>query len=351
MPIVLPVAIDFTLELAVLAVVGLLLIIAASSLAGLTQRWFGSAPWPLSIIGPGAAAAFVSAVYDGIRWAGASADGLAQVITAPFQAIWSWAWYTTETVSQAASAVWKMRYQVIPAVETSLINWTLALVGMEAQARAAADQVVAQYARALTGAAEAYALGLAQEVAQFVQQVVGAEGQARAAGDQLVAEYAQAAAGEAERYAQALDTATLGYVNQVAGDLVRYTAAGVLGAEDYARGIGVAVEDYARSLEGIAVQHADAAVGAAAAAAAAATAAVAARVTAIEDSPCQQYCSLLGGLGQLLQGLEDVGLEALLVALLAEAQQHPDQVMAAIDGTIGAAARDAGRSLQLGIPA
>jgi len=350
MPIALPVALDFTLELAILAVVGLLLIVAASSLAGLTQRWFGSAPWPLSIVGPGAAVAFTRAVYDGIRWAGASADGLAQVITAPFQALWSWAWYATEAVTATAGAVWRLRWQVLPATVTTLVNWTLALLGQEQRLRAAADQVVAQYAQALTAQAEAYARSLDLQALDYARALMGAEAAARTAADQLLGGYAQTLAAGAEQYAQALDRQLLGWTQQALGDVLRDLAAGDLAAQDYARGIGIAAEDYARGLTGEAEAYARQLAGAGAAAAAAATAAVGARVTQLEDSPCQQFCGPLGELGQLLQGLEDAGLVAILLALLDEARQHPDQVTSALDATIGQASRAIGHQLQLGIP-
>lgn len=60
--------------------------------------------------------------------------------------------------------------------------------------------------------------------------------------------------------------------------------------------------------------------------AAALAAPIAAAVTAIEDSPCMKYCSPLGDLGQLLQGLEDAGLLAIMLALIEEARQNPQEV-------------------------
>jgi len=91
--------------------------------------------------------------------------------------------------------------------------------------------------------------------------------------------------------------------------------------------------------------------GAIATAGAAAVAAVAARVAEIEDSPCQRYCGPLGELGQLLQGLADVALPALLVALAEEAIQHPADVASMVDRTIRPAAGAVYNGMQLGIPA
>jgi hypothetical protein len=77
---------------------------------------------------------------------------------------------------------------------------------------------------------------------------------------------------------------------------------------------------------------------------------ITAAISDIENAPCMKFCSPLGDLGQLLQGLEDAGLLALLLLLLQEARTNPAGVAIAIDDTIGAVGRDAFQSLQLGIP-
>lgn len=68
---------------------------------------------------------------------------------------------------------------------------------------------------------------------------------------------------------------------------------------------------------------------------------LAAAVTTLEDSPCQQFCSPLGDLGQLLQGLEDAGLAALLVALAADAIHDPEGTARSLTDLLGGPARDA----------
>ena len=50
---------------------------------------------------------------------------------------------------------------------------------------------------------------------------------------------------------------------------------------------------------------------------------IAAAVTAIEDSPCMKVCDPLGDLGNLIQTLDDLGLMALVAALLEEATSDP----------------------------
>jgi len=88
-----------------------------------------------------------------------------------------------------------------------------------------------------------------------------------------------------------------------------------------------------------------------AAAATAAVAAVAARVTSIEDSPCQRYCGPLGDLGALLDGLSAVVLPAAMIALIEECMTHPADVAAAIDANVAKPAQQLAAAFQLGIPA
>lgn len=73
-------------------------------------------------------------------------------------------------------------------------------------------------------------------------------------------------------------------------------------------------------------------------------------VQAIENSPCMQYCSPLGDLGQLLQGLEDAGLLAIMIALVQEARTNPGQVATDINNDLAGPIKDVVASLQLGIP-
>ena len=77
---------------------------------------------------------------------------------------------------------------------------------------------------------------------------------------------------------------------------------------------------------------------------------IAAAVEGIENSPCMKACEPLGNLGQFIQGIEDAGMLAILIALIHEAQTDPAAVATAIDETIGAVGRDVLRSLSLGIP-
>lgn len=82
----------------------------------------------------------------------------------------------------------------------------------------------------------------------------------------------------------------------------------------------------------------------------AATTAVATAVRAIEQSPCQRFCDPLGDLGQLLQGLQDAGMLAIMLALVQEALHDPAGLEAEIAEVIVPSIRSAVSSLGLGIP-
>lgn len=79
--------------------------------------------------------------------------------------------------------------------------------------------------------------------------------------------------------------------------------------------------------------------------AAAATAAIA----AIQDSPCFRVCEPLSGIGNLLQGLEDVGLLLILLGIIEEARRDPGTVHAGLRDIAAPIINDAMSSLRLGI--
>lgn len=53
---------------------------------------------------------------------------------------------------------------------------------------------------------------------------------------------------------------------------------------------------------------------------------IAAAVTALEDSPCIKACEPLGNIGNLIQGLEDAGMLAIMLALIEETRRDPQAV-------------------------
>lgn len=240
-----------------------------------------------------------------------------------------------EALESVYSALWRVRYQVLPAVAAQLTAYT---VGLFAQAET--------YAQALYRAALAYvetriAQTIAYTVQLFAQAVAYAQGLDQLERAFALTLYQQSLAYTLElaRQGELLTLHTGQIAEAYAADLMRQVLKYV-GAADQALAIQIErvlidAEGYARALERVAVDHADQVAGATAAAAAAATGAVAARVTDIERSPCQQFCSPLGEIGQLLQALGDAGLAAALLAMAAEMARDPEGAARAIDGAAG----------------
>ena len=75
-----------------------------------------------------------------------------------------------------------------------------------------------------------------------------------------------------------------------------------------------------------------------------------AEVEAIRDSPCQRFCGPLGDLGQLLQGLEDAGMVAIMIALVETAMHDPGSVEREIANDVAPVIKSVVSSLGLGIP-
>lgn len=75
---------------------------------------------------------------------------------------------------------------------------------------------------------------------------------------------------------------------------------------------------------------------------------VVAAITAIENSPCMKVCNPLGEVGQLLQGLEDAGMLAILLALIAETRSDPQAVQDGLRSVVVPIVTDAVSSLGLG---
>lgn len=59
-----------------------------------------------------------------------------------------------------------------------------------------------------------------------------------------------------------------------------------------------------------------------------------AAISDIENSPCMQSCDVLGGIGQLLQGLEDAGMLAIMLALIEETRRDPNGVQSALRSVV-----------------
>lgn len=72
---------------------------------------------------------------------------------------------------------------------------------------------------------------------------------------------------------------------------------------------------------------------------------IAAAVTAIEDSPCMQTCDVLGGVGDILQGLEDAGMLVIMLGLVSECLSDPGSVQNVLRAAVVPLVHDAASSI------
>ena len=73
-----------------------------------------------------------------------------------------------------------------------------------------------------------------------------------------------------------------------------------------------------------------------------------AAITSIENSPCMKVCEPLGGIGQLLQGLEDAALLAVILGLIDECLHDPVTVQQVLRSTVVPIVTDAANSVGVG---
>lgn len=340
MPIALGLVMELALDGVAIALLGLAIVAAVVPLGQLTAAILSRLPGPLAAVAGLGVSAIEGAIGQVVRWADASVNGLAHAIDYPFRALWTVQVGAAAAAQQTALSLWNVRFRVIPAVETAITTWVWTLynalvtysTALFQAERARADQEftdAVRYTQAAVQQAEARA---DYEFGQAVQYAQSATSAAMARADQ---EFSEALQFTLQAVTQAEARADYEF-----GQAVAYTQAAVADAERFAERVGVAAEGFALGLEREAIDHADAAVAGAAAAAAAATAAVASRVSEIEDSSCQRYCSPLGDLGQFLQGLEDAGLAAALLGLAAAAARDSAGVGRTIAQGLGPLAQD-----------
>jgi hypothetical protein len=231
----------------------------------------------------------------------------------------------------------------IPAAFNRAISFTIDSVRAAVHYTEALYNLAIGYSNARFQAAIAYTQAVgAQELAfaeaRFAQAVAFAQAlnaQALAFDQALFAQeiaYAQALHAQETRYAQALNASALGFAEDAFGKAIDYERQLYGQAIDYAGRIGAQDRDYARAIGAQAIGYAAAAAGA-----------VAASVVALENQPCIRFCGPLGDLGQLLQGLEDMGLAALLLGLAGEAIHDPHGTQRTIDQLVGAPMREIAR--------
>ena len=158
--------------------------------------------------------------------------------------------------------------------------------------------------------------------------------------------YTEARVVGAEGYARDLVQGADAYARQLQGEALQFTRDGVVDAERFAAGVGADAEGYARALHNLAIGHADA-VGAATALFALSLARpLADAIVRVEDSPCFRYCNPLGDLGRLAQGLEEAGLAAFLIGMVAEGIRDPSGTAKEINGVLGPIMRETGDTLR-----
>ena len=153
-------------------------------------------------------------------------------------------------------------------------------------------------------------------------------------------QYTQLLVTQTQMLARALALEQEAFARALHDQAIRYTQAAVEGALRLEREL---YGDLRRLLDaGLAAERAaaESLAAAALASALAALAAVGVRVLRLERSRCQQFCEPLGDLGEFLQGVEQAGLAALLVALAVEMAHDPRGTARTIDGLIGSEVRD-----------
>lgn len=259
-----------------------------------------------------------------------------------FKVLWEWLTrHSVEAHEATFNALWTLFYGAVPMLVRISYDYALQAEQLAVAYAHAEDLIVLQDAETLFSQAVTFAhaedlVVLQDAVALFEQAVTYAH-----SGDLAVLADAVALFQQAVAYAHAGDLVVLQDAERLWQDAVERAMAGDLEVARYAEQIGVQAEGYAQTLERIAVGYTDTVGAAVAATAAAATAAVATRVQEIEDSPCQRFCSPLGDLGQLLQGLEDAALGALILELIAECRRNPKAVASMLGEVFTGPAQDA----------
>lgn len=113
---------------------------------------------------------------------------------------------------------------------------------------------------------------------------------------------------------------------------------------DAGAALGATEAELGRAIDG-ARAEARAEAGAAQAAGIAAAGVVAAELSRLMERDCIKFCNPVGGLGSILQDLEDIGLEALLLGLIAEAVSDPQAVLADVSSVVAPIVEDIGQGV------
>ena len=263
------------------------------------------------------------AVNNGRAWAMAGLRPLADLINGVAWRLYFWRQSVLAAATATVLALWRVRYQVLPALEARVIGYAQRLY---AAALAYAAQLYAQaiaFAQHLYDLAIAFAQALYQAAVAYAAQLYA----------QSIA-FAQALYAQAIGYALTLEQAALGYAQALYEAAIRYAQAVLATALGFAEDAFGRAIDYERQLYGDSIRfaesvrtwardYADARVGALAAAVAASIAALGIRVLRLERSKCQRFCDPLGDLGQDLEDLSGLFEAGALFALAGAAARDP----------------------------
>ena len=219
---------------------------------------------------------------------------------------------------------WRILHLSLPAAVKGATDYAAQLYNQAANLDFLYSQALYAYAKGLYDQAVTLEYHLFQTATDYAAQLYNAAANLAAIYYGLAVSEARRLFGLSVAYTDQQIRGTDSYVAALHDQAIRFTQDATASAERYAQQVGADAEGYARALQGQAIRYADQ-IGAQATTYAQALALpIAAAVMAIERSPCQQFCNPLGELGQLLQGLEDLGLAALLIGL-AEASVHDPQ--------------------------
>lgn len=237
--------------------------------------------------------------------------------------------------SSAAAAAWRVRWVTIPLLSsqlTSLAYW----------ARDAAIAVALQVETDVVGLVWNRYYAVEADLDTAIGQLTSLAYWARDAAIAVALQVEHDVVGLVWNRYQAVETdlaseasAITGLVAQVDTDLQgliwdRWRAA----EADAGAALGAAEAEIGRAIDG-ARAEARAEAGAAEAAGIAAAGVVAAELAQLMERDCIKFCNPLGGLGSILQDIEDTALIAALVALAAEGVRDPEGTAQGVDGLFG----------------
>lgn len=344
-----PIAIGAVLgiDVVMIGLIGIILLFAAYSIyRPLVVDVLGNLP----IVG-GAVARVTTALLDrGV----AVAQSWAQAATAPAQFVIDhvWAdlhfnaWHVSANLDQIYNWVHWLQKGLIPYYVGQLAHTIDIIFTQSLQYTQLLVTQTQMLARALFAQAwDAINLTFTQSLMYTQLLVTQTQALARLFFNQSL-QYTDATGQAAEAYARDLTGGAVSYTDRLFGEALQATRDGVLDAERFAGRVGVDAEGYARALHDVAIGHADA-VGAAVGLYALSLARpLTDAITRVEESPCIRYCNPLGDLGRLAQGLEEAGLAAFLIGMVAEGLRDPSGTARELNGVLGPIMRETGDSLR-----